>query len=132
MVGNTDNAISRTCAAFGVNIREYMVAPIFFTDHGKGGHEWVIEFSDRPPDDLEKFAEFLDQQLQNVNSDYEAKRFGSLAMQRLQLNAVPPNTFAKWMRKRDRVGAQVKVPRLASHRKFVEEIMGMVQNHAPV
>ncbi len=129
MVGNTDQAISRACLQFNVKIREYMVAPIYFDELGNGGHEWLIEFDGDVPD-LQTFATVLDQHLQQANSDYEAKRFQDMAMQRPRILSVPTNTFARWMKKRGRVGAQVKVPRLANHRKYVEEVMGMVQNPA--
>lgn len=42
----------------------------------KGSHEWLIEF-DKQPDDLSKFMEILDLNLQSLNSDYEAKRYKS-------------------------------------------------------
>ncbi|HND88725.1 MAG TPA: GH3 auxin-responsive promoter family protein, partial [Saprospiraceae bacterium] len=65
----------------------------------------------------------LDETLQRINSDYEAKRFKSMALQRLLLRTVPKGTFHRWMRARGKFGNQNKVPRLANHRRFVEEVM---------
>ncbi len=129
MVDNTDQAISRACHQCKVKIREYMVAPIYFGSNDEGGHEWLIEFDGDVPD-LDQFAQKLDLNLQQANSDYEAKRYKDMAMKQLQIRAVPPNTFALWLREKGKIGAQVKVPRLANHRRYVEEVLGMIKNHA--
>lgn len=123
MVGDTDKALAETCRQLNAVVSEYTAAPVYFAgEHGRGGHEWVVEF-EREPSDLERFNEVLDQTLQRINSDYEAKRFKGMALQRLHLHAVPRGTFLRWMRARGKVGSQSKVPRLANHRNFVEEII---------
>lgn len=123
MVGDTDKALAETCRQMDAVVSEYTAAPVYFAgQHGRGSHEWVVEF-EREPSDLERFNEVLDQTLQRINSDYEAKRFKGMALQRLHLHAVPRGTFLRWMRARGRVGSQSKVPRLANHRNFVEEII---------
>jgi hypothetical protein len=44
------------------------------------------------------------------------------------IKVVPQGTFYKWLKKRDKLGGQNKVPRLANERKYVEEILKMVKN----
>lgn len=123
MVGDTDKALAETCRQMNAVVSEYTAAPVYFSgEQGKGGHEWVVEF-EKEPTDLEIFNEMLDQTLQRINSDYEAKRFKGMALQRLHLRIVPRGTFMRWMRARGKFGGQNKVPRLANHRGFVEEIM---------
>jgi hypothetical protein len=61
---------------------------VYFKGKNKGGHEWVIEFEREPPN-IEAFNTLLDSNLQKINSDYEAKRFKNMAMERLSLNPVP-------------------------------------------
>ncbi|MEN0004998.1 MAG: GH3 auxin-responsive promoter family protein [Bacteroidota bacterium] len=122
MVENTDRALAATCRATNSTVLEYTVAPIYFEGSGKGGHEWLIEF-EQAPDNLEYFNELLDTNLQKVNSDYEAKRFKDIALKRLTLHPVSPGTFHNWMRSKGKFGGQNKVPRLANHRKYVEEIL---------
>lgn len=125
MVGDTDKAVAETCRQLNAVVAEYTAAPIYFGDgQKKGGHEWVIEF-EKPPADLALFNRILDETLQRINSDYEAKRFKSMALEQLQLRAVPKGTFLAWMRARGKFGNQNKVPRLANHRRFVEEILDM-------
>ena len=129
MVDNTDKALVETCHATGASVAEYTVAPIYLQGAQKGGHEWIIEFT-RPPEDMEHFNTLLDANLQRVNSDYEAKRFRNIALQRLQLRTVPPGTFHLWLRTKGKLGGQHKVPRLANHRQYVEEILNLLQESA--
>jgi GH3 auxin-responsive promoter len=122
MVSNTDKALAETCALFSASVSEYTVAPIYFGEKGKGGHEWIVEF-EKPPHDIELFNDVLDANLQRANSDYEAKRFKGLALDRLILRIVPRGTFYNWLKSKNRIGGQTKVPRLANDRKYVDEIL---------
>ena len=81
-----------------------------------------IEFT-KAPADLESFADLLDQNLQKVNSDYEAKRYKNMALDRLKLHALPKGRFLEWMKSRGKYGNQHKVPRLSNNRKHLEEIL---------
>lgn len=124
MVGDAEKALADACSKTAVVVAEYTAAPIYFSGprSGKGGHEWVVEF-EKEPSDLQVFNRVLDESLQKVNSDYEAKRFKNMALEPLTLRAVPKGTFMRWMKSRGKFGNQNKVPRLANHRQFVEEIL---------
>ncbi len=122
MVSNTDKALAETCELFDARVREYTVAPIYFDGNAKGGHEWLIEF-EYPPQDIEAFNKHLDDTLQKINSDYEAKRFRNMAMALPKLRSVPHGTFHNWLKSKGRFGGQHKVPRLANHRQYLEEIL---------
>jgi len=127
MVSNTDQALADTCATFKAMVKEYTVAPIFLQNESKGGHEWVIEFEKSPSDPI-AFAKALDQNLQRVNSDYEAKRYKNLALDNLKLNVAPEGTFMEWMKFRNKIGAQQKVPRLSNTRQYIDEILNMMNS----
>ena len=122
MVSNTDKALAQTCHTTGAVATEYTVAPIFISKKGKGGHEWLIEF-EKSPEDLPLFNKLLDENLQKINSDYEAKRYKGMALKRLTLQSLPKGTFHNWLKSKGKYGGQHKVPRLANHRKYVEEIL---------
>jgi hypothetical protein len=128
MVGDTDKALAETCRQMDVVVNEYTAAPVYFGENNrsKGGHEWVVEF-EKEPGDLAQFNQLLDETLQRINSDYEAKRFKGLALDQLRLRTVPKGTFMRWMRARGKFGNQNKVPRLANHRQFVEEVLQFTQ-----
>ncbi len=125
VIENTDKALAETCRHFNVLANEYTVAPIYFEGEGNGGHEWLIEF-ENPPHDLEKFAELLDENLQEINSDYEAKRYRNMALGRLKIHALPRGAFHKWLKEKGKFGGQNKVPRLSNQRNYLEEILETV------
>lgn len=127
MVSNTDRALARTCEDHDAVVSDYSVGPVFFKGISKGGHEWLIEFT-REPLDIEQFASDLDLNLQSINSDYEAKRYGNMALDPLVLTKVPNGTFMYWMKKRGKLGGQNKVPRLSNKRNYIDEIIEIVNS----
>jgi hypothetical protein len=68
----------------------------------------------------------LDAALQEINSDYEAKRKGNIALLKPIVHLAPADTFYNWMKNRGKLGGQHKVPRLANNRKYVDEILNMI------
>lgn len=122
MVGNAEEAIRRTLLEHPAIISEYTVGPRFLEDDKKGGHDWVIEFV-KEPRDLNVFAETLDKHLQDINSDYAAKRYKDIALSNLEITSVQQGTFAMWLRINDKVFAQSKIPRLFNDRRYVEELL---------
>ncbi|MCH2043592.1 MAG: GH3 auxin-responsive promoter family protein [Saprospiraceae bacterium] len=128
MVGNTDKALAKVCQQLGINVKEYTVAPIFLSQHGKGGHEWLIELEPTSPNEkvnLAKFQYLLDKELQKINSDYEAKRHKDIALDELKINLMPKGAFHLWLKKKGKYGGQHKVPRLSNSRKYLEEILAI-------
>jgi hypothetical protein len=125
MVENSDKALAMTCEITGAQVNEYTVGPIFL-EHSKGGHEWFVEF-EKLPDDLEKFCELLDLNLQSLNSDYEAKRYKSLALEKLVLNPAPKGAFHEWLKSKGKYGGQNKVPRLSNSRLYIDELKAFLK-----
>jgi hypothetical protein len=76
---------------------------------------------------LEIFTDVLDLKLQEVNSDYEAKRYKSVTLELPHVLALADGTFMQWMRERKKMGGQNKVPRLANDRKYVDELLDVHQ-----
>ena len=126
MVANTDEALARTCREFDCVVAEYTVAPCYFKGDGKGSHEWLIEFEKRPSD-IGRFRQRLDQNLQRLNSDYEAKRYHDMALEELQLTILPNGSFFQWLSRKGKLGGQHKVPRLANNRQYVDELLALTQ-----
>ena len=122
MVENTDSAIAKTCATLNCEIVDYTVAPIFMEGKEKGAHEWLIEFK-KQPENIDVFTELLDKNLQQVNSDYEAKRFNNMTLNKLVLHVAKENLFYNWLKKNDKLGGQHKIPRLSNSRNYLEELL---------
>jgi hypothetical protein len=121
IIDNSDRAISIACEKTNSTISEYTAAPIFLTNKSSGGHEWLIEFA-KEPESLENFAILLDEALKSLNSDYEAKRTGDLTLRMPLIHSVKKNTFYTWLKNKNKLGGQNKVPRLSNNRKYLEEI----------
>lgn len=122
MVENTDTAVAKSCKEFNCEIVDYTVAPIFMTNQQKGAHEWIIEFKTKP-DSIENFRKALDENLQSVNSDYEAKRYNNMTLNPLVLNVARENLFYDWLKQQDKLGGQHKVPRLSNERTYLESLI---------
>lgn len=122
IIENAEQGLKKACEATNAEIREYTAAPVFLTQNEKGGHEWAIEFS-KNPTDINLFTTVLDNTLKQLNTDYEAKRTNDLAMVLPKINQVPDQTFYKWLKQKNKLGGQHKVPRLANNRKHLEEIL---------
>ena len=124
VVDNAEKALQAVCAETGAQVLEYSVAPVFMDENAKCGHQWVIEFA-KEPASVEKFAEQLDNALQHINSDYEAKRFKNKTMQQLEFVVARKNLFNDWLKSKGKLGGQHKVPRLSNSRQYVDELLLM-------
>ena len=122
IVENADRGIGSACEATGATVNEYTAAPVYMDDSARGGHEWVIEFA-RPPEHLDQFTQVLDRTMRELNSDYDAKRRGDMALRTPVVHAVPPGTFYAWMKQRGKLGGQNKVPRLCNDRNILESLL---------
>ena len=121
MVENTDMALAKTCSALHCEIKDYTVAPIFMHDKEKGAHEWMIEFK-KKPEDIPLFQKTLDENLQALNSDYEAKRYNNMTLNPLTINVARENLFYDWLKENDKLGGQHKIPRLSNERDYLEQL----------
>jgi hypothetical protein len=121
IVDNAEKALENTCKTTGAVITDYTAGPVFMNTAAKGSHEWIIEF-ETDPADLKKFTEILDESLKAVNSDYEAKRYKDLNLIMPVVRAVPKGTFNKWMKIKNKLGGQNKVPRLSNTREYIEDL----------
>ena len=93
-------------------------------ENAKCRHQWLIEFSHEPAD-LDAFATLLDRKLQELNSDYEAKRFHNVTLQHLEVVKARPGVFNDWLKSKGKLGGQHKVPRLSNSRRNIDEILEM-------
>jgi len=124
IIDNSDKAIAAACEKTGAVVNDYTAAPIYFSDEGNGGHEWLIEF-EKDPADLGLFTFELDSALKNVNSDYEAKRHKDIALKMPLVRAMSKGSFENWLKSKGKLGGQHKVPRLSNDRTYVDEIMAL-------
>lgn len=124
IVDNAEQGLAEACQQTGAQVREYTAAPVFMDETGKCRHQWVIEFT-KMPANVGEFATILDRTLQNVNSDYEAKRYKNITLQPLEIIVGRTDLFHDWLSSRGKLGGQHKVPRLANNRAIIEEVIAL-------
>ena len=122
LFGNVQKALLISCEKTGVSIRDYTIAPYYINVNEKGRHQWFVEFETKP-ENLPAFACLLDENMQKVNSNYAQKRSNDFAITSLEIIPLPKGFFQQWLRARGKVGGQAKVPKLANHRDFAEDIL---------
>ncbi len=119
---NVENALIGACRAFGAIVRDYTIAPYYIQVQEKGRHQWFIEF-ERPPADLPMFAAALDEAMKRENSNYAQKRTNDFAIDALEVINLPAGFFEAWLRDKGKLGGQHKIPKLANHRRYAEELL---------
>lgn len=124
IMDNAEQGLAYACKTTGAEVLEYTAAPVFMDAEAKCRHQWLIEFS-RQPSSLDAFAKALDQRLQQLNSDYEAKRHKDITLQQLEVVVARPNLFNDWLKSKGKLGGQHKVPRLGNSRKNIDELLQM-------
>ena len=122
IVDNAEQGLAYACQKTGAEVLEYSAAPVFMDGNAKCRHQWLIEFS-RQPDNLQAFAQALDSKLQQLNSDYEAKRYKDITLQHLEVIQARAGLFNDWLKSRGKLGGQHKVPRLSNSRTTMEQLL---------
>jgi hypothetical protein len=82
----------------------------------------LIEFESKP-NDISSFKKDLDMNLQELNTDYKAKRFKNITMDELKITVAKKNIFYDWLKQNNKLGGQNKVPRLSNDRKIIDELL---------
>jgi hypothetical protein len=124
IMDNAEKGLAYACEQTGAEILEYTAAPVFMDEHAKCRHQWLIEFA-RKPKDIGEFEQILDKKLQQLNSDYEAKRSHDITLQHLEVIVAREGLFNDWLKSKGKLGGQHKIPRLSNERKHIEELLGM-------
>ena len=122
IVENAEKGLEMACRETGAKVLDYTAAPVYMDEEAHCRHQWLIEFAQEPAS-IEDFAKILDISLQQINSDYEAKRYKNKTMQQLELVVARKNLFSDWLKSKGKLGGQHKVPRLSNSRQYIEELL---------
>lgn len=124
IVDNAEQGLAEACRVTGAQVKDYTAAPVFMDADARCRHQWLIEFS-KKPDALQHFADVLDAALQQINSDYEAKRYKNITLQPLEIIEAREGLFDHWLKSKGKLGGQHKVPRLSNSRQHIDELLLM-------
>ena len=122
IIENAEDAFKKVCKRTSAEIVDYTAAPIFMKGKEKGAHEWIIEFK-TPPENILYFEELFDNALKALNSDYEAKRYNNITLNKPIIHCARPNLFYDWLKQNGKLGGQHKVPRLSNSREYIDELL---------
>lgn len=124
IMDNAEKGLQYACEKTGAQVKEYTTAPVYMDENAKCRHQWLIEFA-KDPDDLQHFADLLDERLQEINSDYEAKRSHNITLQHLEIVKARTGLFDDWLKAKGKLGGQHKIPRLSNSRKNIDEMLDL-------
>jgi len=116
-----EQALAQAVAQCNVRVSEFTVAPQINPTNGLPYHEWFIEF-EQEPNDLEAFAQEIDQQLRIQNTYYNDLIEGKV-LRSLVISRVAQNGFQDYMKSVGKLGGQNKIPRLANDRILVDQLI---------
>ena len=119
---NAEKGLAYACEKTGAEVSEYTAAPVFMDEHARCRHQWLIEFK-QAPRDISEFEQILDRKLQQLNSDYEAKRSHDITLQHLEVIPAREGLFNDWLKSKGKLGGQHKIPRLSNSRKHIDELL---------
>ncbi|WP_372752956.1 GH3 auxin-responsive promoter family protein [Labilibaculum sp.] len=122
IIDNAEKAIQTACVKTNSVIKEYTAAPIFMDSNRKGSHQWLIEF-EKSPQNIDEFTFILDNALMSLNSDYEAKRYKNITLEKPLISIAKAGLFYQWLKEKGKLGGQNKVPRLSNNRTIIEELL---------
>lgn len=125
IMDNAENGLDYACKLTGAEVSEYTAAPVYMDSKAKCRHQWLIEFA-KEPADINQFATILDKKLQELNSDYEAKRFHDVTLQHLEVVKARTGLFNDWLKAKGKLGGQHKIPRLSNSRKNIDELLELL------
>lgn len=123
-----ETAVTAAAAEAKVNVADFTVGPVYPGAADRSGHHlYVVEFS-HPliESELRRFAQTIDRELAALNKDYADHRAGDFGMRPPEVRAVPPGSFARWMKARGKLGGQNKVPRVIADPSAFERAVAAI------
>jgi hypothetical protein len=117
-----ESALQEAMEGTNIRVNEFTVAPQINPESGLPYHEWFIEFDPEAsgePDNLEHFAEAIDNAMRKQNIYYDDLIVGNV-LRKVVVTKVPKNGFQEYMKSIGKLGGQNKIPRLSNDRKIAD------------
>lgn len=124
----TDRALLEACKKTNTIATDCTCAPLIYTSWSfRWSYERVIEFT-KSPQDSKEFARILDQELCNIHSYYFDERHDTKVIWMPIVHIVPQWTFYKWLKSKNKLGWQHKVPKLSNDRVVLDDLLSLIAN----
>lgn len=72
------------------------------------------------------FAEVLDKEMGIVNQLYRDERYDTKVLGEPIVHCVKQGTFYEWMKSKNKLGGQHKIPKVSNDRKNIDDILRMI------
>lgn len=115
-----EKSLSKGLNNHSASVREFHVAPEVNPSSGLPYHEWLLEF-EKEPEDMELFAQTMDQSLQELNPYYSDLIKGKI-LRPLCITSLKTGAFVSVMKANGKLGGQNKIPRLSNDRAIADKL----------
>ena len=123
IIAHVEKAIAQAAKIHNVEISDFTVGPYFQKLKGSGGHQWVIAVKNKQHINLSNFEESIEENMKAINGDYKGKRKGDFNMMPPKFNYVKKEDFEHWLKSKNKLGGQHKIPRLQNDRLLIQELL---------
>ncbi len=124
MLKQAEEALLNVSLQHACTIKNYTVAPNYINIQRAGFHEWFIEF-EQTPESLNLFAKDLDDHICRLNTNYNQKRSGDIAMSALKIHSLPSGSILRYLQSKGSITGQTKLPRLRNDRSIADALLSM-------
>lgn len=125
IITHVEKALTKAARNQEVYIADFTVAPYYSSEKGSGGHEWFIALENREQLNTEQFESAIDDNMKAINDDYQGKRKGNINMLKPKFNYVEKGVFDLWLKSKNKLGGQHKIPRVQNDRLMIEELLDL-------
>lgn len=128
LLKHIEKAMMETTKKTDTIISEFTVWPhIFHESSGsRWAHEWIIEFI-KAPKDMKNFAQILDTEIGNISSYYFDERHDTKVLWDPIIHSVEQWTFYNWMKSKNKLWWQFKVPKVSNDREILDDILSFIK-----
>ena len=132
IISHVEKALSEAASENDILVFDFTVAPYFEESKGSGGHEWLIALNAENENQIHTLEAAIESNMKSLNVDYEGKRKDSINMLAPKFSYVQKNIFERWLKKKNKLGGQHKIPRVQNDRIFMEELLEIAKEDSRI
>lgn len=121
METHINSVIEKLSKNDGIDITYYTIWPD--SEDWPTRHEWVVELEKKSDLSDEDLTKKIDSYLQEINPDYKARRNSNMLLKMPIIHVAKKWTFYDWLKSKNKLWSQVKVPKFSHKRNNLNEIL---------
>jgi hypothetical protein len=113
-------ALNKINKLYNLNIIDFFVIPSYSNIKQLGFHEWFFVVNEKI-NNIEKIEDELDNEICNLNNNYNQKRYNSIALKKLKIYQINFTEFTKLIKTyTNKSGGQTKLKKLYNNREIIK------------